>query len=113
MDHPASGGRVQGEQKTDGAELVRVLAALSDENRYRIVKLLAANVEMACGAIGAELGLSASLVSHHLSILESVGLIDRRKNGLWTLNRLCRDELSRHVDALESLLRPDAAPNPS
>ncbi len=94
-------------------ELVRVLGALSDENRYRIVELLAEESELPCSAIGSRLGMSASLVSHHLGILESVGLIDRRKNGLWTLNRLCRDELSRHVGALGELVRPDAPPRAS
>lgn len=105
---------MEGERRGEcPTELVRVLSALSDENRYRIVELLASGVELPCGTIGSRLGLSPSLVSHHLSILESVGLIDRRKNGLWTLNRLCRDELSRHVDALESLLRPTPEANAS
>ncbi len=94
-------------------ELVRVLGALSDENRYRIVELLATCVELSCGAIGSRLGLSASLVSHHLGILESVGLIDRRKNGLWTLNRLRHEELSRHAGALASLVQPKVQPKAS
>lgn len=90
---------------TQSRELVRVLSALSDENRYRIVHLLAgAEGDLSCAAIGSSLDLSASLVSHHLSVLETSGLIQRRKNGFWTLNRLCRDELSRHVGALQALL---------
>jgi DNA-binding transcriptional ArsR family regulator len=91
--------------EADASDVVRALAALSDENRYRIVELLArSEEEIPCGAIGSALKLSPSLTSHHLSILEAAGLIIRRKNGFWTLNRLCREQLSRYVLALESLL---------
>ncbi|HEY8483629.1 MAG TPA: metalloregulator ArsR/SmtB family transcription factor [Longimicrobiales bacterium] len=91
-------------------EIVRVLAALSDENRFRIVTLLsAANTELSCSAIGAALRLSPSLISHHLAILESAGIIDRRKDGLWTLNRLRREELCRHLTALGRLFQPEGA----
>lgn len=86
-------------------EVVRVLAALSEENRYRIVALLSDDgAELSCGAIANALGLSASLLSHHLSVLESAGIIDRRKNGLWTLNRLRREELSRRLAGLQRIL---------
>ncbi|MGH7477511.1 MAG: ArsR/SmtB family transcription factor [Longimicrobiales bacterium] len=94
-------------------DIVRVLGALSDENRFRIVELLATtDSELACGAIGSRLGLSPSLVSHHLAILETAGLIQRRKNGLWTLNRIRRKELSRHVGALAMLAGLPAASPP-
>lgn len=91
-------------------EVVRVLAALSDVNRYRIVELLAPEgAEITCGDIGRALGLSASLISHHLSVLESASVIERRKNGLWTLNRLRRDELRRRLSTLQRIVDPVAA----
>ncbi len=87
-------------------DVVRVLAALSDVNRFRIVELLSADgVELSCRAISGSLGLSPSLLSHHLSVLEDAGLIDRRRNGLWTLNRLRRDELRRRLAALHRIVR--------
>ncbi len=59
-------------------ELVKTLAALSEENRYRIVELLTEDgAELSCGAIGGRLGLSPSLISHHLSVLEGAGVIER------------------------------------
>lgn len=95
-------------ERSSPQEVVRVLAALSEVNRYRIVDLLSADgAELSCGAVGSALGLSASLVSHHLSVLESAGVIDRRRNGLWTLNRLRREELSRRLAGLQRILRPD------
>lgn len=86
-------------------DVVRVLSALSEVNRYRIVELLALETpELTCGAICSALGLSPSLVSHHLSVLEAAGVIDRRKNGLWTLNRLRRDELARRLAGLQRII---------
>lgn len=87
-------------------ETLRVFAALSDENRYRIVELLATGQELSCGAICSSLQLSPSLLTHHLSILEGAGVIERRKDGLWTLNRLRRDVLASHFSAMERLLQP-------
>ena len=87
--------------------VVRVLAALSDENRFRIVELLSqGHADISCGSIGRTLGLSPSLISHHLGVLEAAGVIERRKNGLWTHNRLRREELSRHLATLAQLLTP-------
>ena len=89
-----------------GRELLRVLAALSDENRFRIVALLAGECrEMSCGAIGSALGLSPSLISHHLAILEGAGIVERRKDGLWTKNELRREVLAEHFETLARLLR--------
>jgi ArsR family transcriptional regulator len=88
-------------------DVVRFLSALSDENRFRIVELLALEeAELSCGRIAQDLGLSPSLVSHHLGVLENAAIIDRRRNGLWTLNSLKREELSRHAATLERLSRP-------
>ena len=85
--------------------MVRFMAALSEPNRYQIVELLSLDGgDMTCGAIGNALSLSASLVSHHLAILETAGILERRKNGLWTLNRLRRDVLERHIRELERLV---------
>lgn len=95
----------QQRQTVPPQEVVQVFAALSDVNRYRIVQLLAnGNAEMTCGSIGSALGLSPSLVSHHLSVLDSAGIIERRRNGLWTLNRLRRDELARRLAGFQQII---------
>lgn len=92
-------------ESTPPQDIVQVLSALSDVNRFRIVELLAnGQPEYSCGGIGAALGLSPSLVSHHLSVLETAGVIDRRRDGLWTLNRLRRDELARRLAGLQRII---------
>ena len=93
----------QGSQGDD--DVVRFMACLSEPKRYSIVRLLAATAEdMSCGAIASSIGLSPSLLSHHLSTLEAAGVLERRRNGLWTLNRLRRDVLERHIATLSRLV---------
>jgi DNA-binding transcriptional ArsR family regulator len=106
-----TGGRVE-ESQTTPQDTVRVLAALSDENRFRIVSLLAGEEgELTCGAISKALSLSPSLLSHHLSILADAGIVGRRKNGLWTMNVLERPVIERHVEALGTLIGRNGARN--
>lgn len=99
------------ESQPTSRETVRVLAALSDENRFRIVSLLATeDGELSCGAISKALQLSPSLLSHHLSILADAGIIGRRKNGLWTMNALERPVIERQLAALNSLIGQNGRP---
>jgi DNA-binding transcriptional ArsR family regulator len=94
-------------------EIVRVLAALSDENRFRIVELLAErNDELSCGTIGDALDISPSLLSHHLAILADAGIIGRRKNGLWTMNALQESVIARQLEVLGRLIRNGAGGAP-
>jgi DNA-binding transcriptional ArsR family regulator len=104
---PKDGGRVSVAAEQTPKGVVRVLAALSDVNRYRIMTLLArAERDIACGGIATTLGLSPSLVSHHLGVLESARLIERRKDGLLTLNRLDRHTVSSVLAAMHELVEP-------
>jgi ArsR family transcriptional regulator, arsenate/arsenite/antimonite-responsive transcriptional repressor len=95
---------VETREKPLAQDVVRTMAALSDINRYRIVELLADSGELSCGAISSALSLSPSLISHHLGVLEGAAVIQRRKDGLWTLNRLRRDELSRRLTGLQRMV---------
>lgn len=58
-------------------------AALSQETRLRIVRLLvtAGTDGMAAGAIGDAMAASSSRMSFHLSHLEHAGLIESRREG--------------------------------
>ncbi|HSH45528.1 MAG TPA: metalloregulator ArsR/SmtB family transcription factor [Longimicrobiales bacterium] len=92
------------ESQPNSRETVRVLAALSDENRFRIVSHLASEgEELTCGAISKALDISPSLLSHHLAILAEAGIVGRRKNGLWTMNVLERPVIARQVEVLREL----------
>jgi len=61
---------------------IKVMKALSDPNRVKMIKLLQHKVMCVC-EIQAALGLAQSTVSKHLKILEEAGLITYSKDGLW------------------------------
>lgn len=61
---------------------VKVMKALSDPSRVKIVKLLQHRSLCVC-EIHTALGLAQPTVSKHLKILEDAGLVTFTKNGLW------------------------------
>ncbi len=61
---------------------IKVMKALSDPNRVKIVKLLQHKMMCVCELQGA-LGVSQPTVSKHLKILEEAGLVGYKKDGLW------------------------------
>lgn len=66
---------------------IKIMKALSDPNRLKMVKLLQRKVMCVC-EIQAALGLAQSTASKHLKILEEAGLITYRKEGPWVNYRL-------------------------
>ena len=61
---------------------LKVMKALSDPNRVKIVKLLQLKVMCVCELRGA-LQIAQPTVSKHLKVLEEAGLVDYTKDGLW------------------------------
>ena len=61
---------------------VKVMKALSDPNRVKIVKLLQQKVMCVC-ELQRALEISQPSVSKHLKILEEACLVDYQKDGLW------------------------------
>ena len=66
---------------------IRVMKALSDPNRVRVVKLLQEGELCVC-EIKEVLGLAQSTVSKHMKILEDAGLVDRNRQGTWMIYSL-------------------------
>ena len=61
---------------------IKVMKALSDPNRVKIVKLLQHKKMCVCELQGA-LTVSQPTVSKHLKILEDAGIVRFEKDGLW------------------------------
>jgi ArsR family transcriptional regulator len=61
---------------------IKVMKALSDPNRVKIVKMLQHKTMCVC-ELRAALEISQPNASKHLKILEEAGLVDYRKDGLW------------------------------
>ncbi len=66
---------------------VKVMKALSDPNRVKILKMLQRRHLCVC-EIQAALEIAQPTVSSHLKILEDAGFVISRKEGLWVIYRL-------------------------
>jgi ArsR family transcriptional regulator len=63
-------------------EFIKVMKALSDPNRVKLVKILQHKVMCVC-EIREALGVAQPTVSKHLKVLENAGLVGYKKDGLW------------------------------
>jgi len=77
-------------------QFVRVMKALSDPNRVRMIKILGVKELCVC-ELQDLVGLAQSTVSKHLKVLEEAGLVDYRKEGSWFIYRLSKGEESEYA----------------
>lgn len=61
---------------------IKVMKALSDPNRVKVLKMLQKKMLCVC-ELRCALGISQPNVSKHLKILEDAGLVESQKDGLW------------------------------
>jgi DNA-binding transcriptional ArsR family regulator len=89
-------------------ELERVLHALSDPTRLRIVATLAEGGALSCG--GFDVPVTKSTCTHHFRVLREAGIISQRQVGTTRLNELRRAELdSSFPHLLDTILQAAAA----
>ena len=92
-------------------EFIKVMKALSDPNRVKLLKMLQKG-EMCVCKIQDALGIAQPTVSKHLKILEDAGLVSRRKEGLWAHYSLTDGSQSRYAASLLGNLRHWLADDP-
>jgi len=80
-------------------DFIKVMKALSDPNRVKIVKMLQHREFCVC-EIQYVLGIAQPTVSKHLKILEDAGLVTYRKDGLWVNYRLTDGASSPYAASL-------------
>lgn len=85
-------------------EFIRVMKALSDPNRVKLLKMLQERVMCVC-ELRAALHLAQPTVSKHLKILEEAGLVHREKDGLWVNYRISGGSRSPYAASLLGHLR--------
>jgi len=85
-------------------QFIRVMKALSDPNRVRVLKVLQRGELCVC-EIQNLLGLAQSTVSKHMKLLEDAGLVERRRQGTWILYSLSDDSESVYANTLLVELR--------
>jgi len=82
----------------------RLLKALADPTRLRILSLLSRHEGEVCVfEIVESFTLEQPTISHHLRILRDAGLVDCRKRGLWAYYYVRREALSRAQDVINGL----------
>jgi ArsR family transcriptional regulator, arsenate/arsenite/antimonite-responsive transcriptional repressor len=77
----------------DAVELARVLAAISDPVRLRLLSIVAGQGEVCSCDLEAPLGRTQPTISHHTRILSEAGLISGEKRGRWMWWRIETDRL--------------------
>ena len=85
-------------------EFVRVMKALSDPNRAKIIKMLQHKTMCVC-EMKAALGVAQPTVSKHLKILEDAGIVAFQKDGLWVNYHLTDGSRSPYVATVLGNLR--------
>ena len=85
-------------------EFTKVMKALSDPNRVKIIKMLQHKMMCVC-EIQEALQISQPSVSKHLKTLEDAGLVDYSKDGLWVNYYLTDGSRSPYVASLVGNLR--------
>ncbi|MBV9690981.1 MAG: winged helix-turn-helix transcriptional regulator [Ktedonobacteraceae bacterium] len=82
----------------------RLLKALADPTRLRILSLLSRHQEQVCVYdIVATCRQEQPTISHHLRILREVGLVDFNKKGLWAYYYICHEVLDRVREMITDL----------
>ncbi|GCE11681.1 ArsR/SmtB family transcription factor [Tengunoibacter tsumagoiensis] len=88
----------------DAVSQARLLKALADPTRLRILSLLSRHEGEVCVfEIVESFTLEQPTISHHLRILRDAGLVDCRKKGLWAYYYVRREALNRARDIIEGL----------
>ncbi len=79
----------------------RLLKALANDTRLRILRLLTIK-EMCVCELTVALDLTQPTASHHLNILQNVGLIEDRKKGKWVFYSVAKPQtVQKLLDFLE------------
>jgi ArsR family transcriptional regulator len=77
------------------ARIARVLKALADPVRLRLVSLIACHEggEACVCDLNEAFDLSQPTISHHLKVLHGIGLLERSKRGVWVYYRVVPEAL--------------------
>ena len=86
----------------DAKRKSKVFKALADSIRLRILGLLSSREMCVCEVMVA-LDLTQPTASHHLGILENVGLVKDRKEGKWVFYSIAKPELFEGMRKLNIL----------
>jgi ArsR family transcriptional regulator len=89
----------------EAARLARVLKALADPVRLRLMSMIGAHAggEVCVCDLTGDFDLTAPTISHHLKVLREAGLIRSERRGTWVYYRV----VPAALDSLAGLFAPD------
>ncbi len=91
-------------------DLIKVMKALSDETRLRILKVLLEKECCVCEIMQA-LDISQSRASRNLGILQESGFLKARRDGIWIVYSVDWQPANRYATSLAKLLRDTLVSN--
>ncbi len=91
-------------------DLIKVMKALSDETRLRILKVLLEKECCVCEVMQA-LDVSQSRASRNLGILQKAGFLKARRDGMWIVYSVDWQTANRYATSLAKLLRDTLVTN--
>jgi len=96
---------------SQAADLARILKALADPTRLRLVSMVAAHegTEACVCELTDRLDLTQPTISHHLKILVDAGIFTREQRGKWAYYAL----VPRALDAVSAVLSTRQSARPS
>ena len=80
-------------------DFIKVIKALSDPNRVKMLKIMQLRTMCVC-EIQAALEIAQPTVSKHLKVLENAGLVSHIKEGLWVNYHLANGQSSPYAASL-------------
>lgn len=81
----------------------KILKALSDPNRLKIIDLLSCGEKCACEILES-FKFTQPTLSHHMKVLIDCGLIEARKDGIWNQYKLKVNNANKLVLFLMNLI---------
>lgn len=88
----------------DYAAYAKIMKALSDQNRVKILDLLSCGSLCACDILE-HFDFTQPTLSHHIKVLVEAGLVDTEKKGLWHHYSVNQDNADRLIQNTMSLLQ--------
>ncbi|MCL5771106.1 MAG: metalloregulator ArsR/SmtB family transcription factor [Actinobacteria bacterium] len=95
---------------TNLKKITKILKALSDEGRIRIIALLNKRNNLCVGEITRIIGLSQPTISSHLKKLRDAEIITHSKDGLWinyNLNENVKEQVKQFLSLIIQVLDED------
>jgi len=91
-------------------DLIKIMKALSNETRLRILKILMEKECCVCEVMQA-LDISQSRASRNLGILQEAGFLKTRRDGLWIVYSVDWQTANRYATSLAKLIKDSLVSN--